>query len=121
MKKLIIILLLITSTAQAQVHNELMRSDRLLHASAGYVITASTTGVLYNFTDQDWIAEVVGLMIGISAGIAKEAWDYGQGRQPEFYDGLATGLGSVAATVTIRLTVHADRKGKYKTKIQWGR
>jgi VanZ family protein len=121
MKKLIIIMLLITSTAQAQVHKELMRSDRLLHASAGYVITGTSTALLYQVTDQDWIAEVVGLMIGISAGIAKEAWDYGQGRQPEFYDGLATGLGSVAATVTIRLTVHADRKGKYKTKIQWGR
>jgi len=67
MKKLICIsLLLFSLTTQAQF-TELTRPDRLLHLSAGYVITSVSASVLVNYTQTDWQAEILAFRVGVAA------------------------------------------------------
>lgn len=121
MKKLLTItLLFLATTTNAQVWNELSRADRLTHAGAGYVLTGATTAIAYNFTENDWQAEIVGLFVGLCFAAGKEAWDEGQGRQADMWDLGATAIGSVAAVVTIRVIPSQGRKQKSKLKIKLG-
>ena len=69
MKKLITTTLLFFAlTTKAQVVSELTRMDRLTHMGAGYVITSTSTAILYNYTQVDWHAELIGFTLGVIAG-----------------------------------------------------
>ena len=117
--KYLLIILLLTTTAQAQVWDEFTRMDRLTHMGAGYVITGTTTSIAYNFTAKDWQAEMIGLFFGIAAGVAKEAFD-SRTHEADMWDLGATVIGSTAAVITIRILPFEGRSNKRKIRVQVG-
>ena len=117
--KYLLIILLLTTTAQAQVWDEFTRMDRLTHMGAGYVITSTSTAILYNYTQVDWHAELIGFSLGVIAGGMKEAMDYDRGGRGCKYDFAATVMGSTAAVVTFRIIIPDGRSRKQKYSIRF--
>tara|TARA_R110000737_G_scaffold48459_2_gene68911 strand:- start:120 stop:422 length:303 start_codon:yes stop_codon:yes gene_type:complete len=100
MSKLLLIALLITSSACAQ----LVPQDKLLHLSAGYVISSTVSAVVYDNTKDKKRAIVAGLCIAVIAGGIKEIYDVKHG-QPEWNDLAADVAGAVLGVVTIRIAI----------------
>jgi uncharacterized protein YfiM (DUF2279 family) len=100
MSKLLLVALLITSNVCAQ----LIPQDKLLHLSAGYVISSAVSAVVYDNTKDKKKAIIAGLCIAVIAGGIKEIYDVKHG-QPEWNDLAADVAGAVLGVVTIRIAI----------------
>jgi hypothetical protein len=89
---IVAVLLLIPSLVEAQM-------DKAMHASAGFGITISVTAATGK--------PKVGLLAGIGAGIAKEAWDSTRrGHTASLNDFLATAVASGGAFALWKLALN---------------
>jgi len=88
---------------------ELFAPDKLLHASAGYAIGATTTVVadaLGSKRPQLW-----GMFAVISAAGGKELYDYLSGTgTPEVLDGIMTFNGGFLAVATVTIPINKRKK-----------
>ena len=79
-------------------------TDKLLHLSAGYVISSGSTAVLrYNGVKN---AELYGIGIGFAAGVIKELTD----AHPDPADAYATFVGSVIGGVVITMPINGKKR-----------
>tara|TARA_Y100000389_G_scaffold194187_1_gene223861 strand:+ start:475 stop:780 length:306 start_codon:yes stop_codon:yes gene_type:complete len=72
MRLLIIILLFINTTCVSQ---SLIPQDKLLHAGGCYVISSTTSSIVYNITENRKKAFIYGLSSAIIVGGVKEIYD----------------------------------------------
>ena len=79
-------------------------TDKLLHLSAGYVISSSTTAILHNKGVKD--AELCGIAAGFAAGIIKELID----DRPDPVDAYATMVGSVIGAAIITIPINGKSR-----------
>ena len=96
MKKLIALLLLISTTCIGQI-----QQDKLLHLSGCYIISSTATSILldkYPERKAAWI----GLSVGVGVGIAKEIYDIKYGT-PSAGDLVADIIGAGLGAVVIRI------------------
>ena len=100
MKRVLIIFFLITNIVSAQV----LPQDKQLHIGATYMLSASTTAIVYNRTGDKKKAMVYGFILPMIAGVAKEVYDINHGN-PDVNDILANTIGSSLGVVTIRITL----------------
>ena len=75
--------------------------DKLLHLSACYVVSSSTTSLLsYKYPKKK--AMWIGFGVGVGVGIAKEIYDikYGSSDMNDIYaDIIGAGLGAIVVTI----------------------
>tara|TARA_R100001377_G_scaffold37236_2_gene20719 strand:- start:3181 stop:3483 length:303 start_codon:yes stop_codon:yes gene_type:complete len=100
MSKLLLIVLLITSNACAQ----LVPQDKLLHLGGSYVISSAVSSLVYNKTKNKKKSILIGLCTAVLAGGVKEIYDIRHG-QPEWNDLAADVAGAVLGVVTIRIAI----------------
>ena len=98
MKKILLILLFITSFANAQV-----QKDKVKHFVAGAVISSVSYAWIYQATHSHKKAFWGGLGVSILAGVVKESIDQYNYGGFDIKDLGATGLGGVTGTVTIEI------------------
>ena len=100
MIKALTIFFMITNILSAQI----LPQDKQLHISATYMLSASTTALVYNKTHYKKKATIYGLIIPMVAGVAKEIYDINHGNS-DVNDILANSIGSYLGVVTIRITL----------------
>ena len=100
MIKALTIFFMITNILSAQI----LPQDKQLHIGATYMLSASTTALVYNNTGDKRKATICGLIIPMIAGIAKEVYDINHGHS-DANDILANTIGSCLGVVTIRITL----------------
>lgn len=105
MKQLITLVVIVyASKAVAQV-----QTDKVAHFGVGYVVSASTTAILQRYDVKGAVWYGIGL--GTLLGIVKELYDKHSGNgQPSYSDAFSTIGGSVAGSVTVRISINNKRK-----------
>ena len=88
--------------------SQTIATDKLLHLSAGYVISTTTTSTLHHYGVKD--PELWGIAAGFAAGIIKEIID----DRPDPIDAYATMVGSVIGAAVI--TIPINGKNKYSKR-----
>ena len=88
--------------------SQTIATDKLLHLSAGYVISTTTTATLHHYGVKD--PELWGIAAGFAAGIIKEIID----DRPDPVDAYATMVGSVIGAAII--TIPINGKGRYSKR-----
>ena len=76
MRLLIIILLFINTTCVSQ---SLIPQDKLLHAGGCYVISSTTSSIIYNITENRKKAFIYGVLSSVVIGGIKELYDIKHG------------------------------------------
>tara|TARA_Y100000385_G_scaffold156033_1_gene161829 strand:- start:365 stop:670 length:306 start_codon:yes stop_codon:yes gene_type:complete len=76
MRLLIIILLFINTTCVSQ---SLIPQDKLLHAGGCYVISSTTSSIVYNITENRKKAFIYGVLSSVVIGGIKELYDIKHG------------------------------------------
>jgi len=76
MRLLIIILLFINTTCVSQ---SLIPQDKLLHAGGCYVISSTTSSIVYNITENRKKAFIYGVLSSVVIGGIKELYDINHG------------------------------------------
>ena len=97
MRLLIIVFLLLSQTCAAQFA---IPQDKLLHLSAGYVIGATTTSIVYNITEDRRKAFIYGVAASVIIGGLKEVYDIKHG-DPDLEDWGYDVAGGVLGSITI--------------------
>tara|TARA_E500000318_G_scaffold29052_4_gene29062 strand:+ start:4747 stop:5049 length:303 start_codon:yes stop_codon:yes gene_type:complete len=100
MYKALIIFFMITNIVSAQC----IREDKVIHATSVYLLSASTTSLVYNRTKSKKKAMVYGFILPMIAGVAKEIRDIKHG-DPDVNDVLANTVGASLGVITIRITL----------------
>ena len=100
MYKALIIFFMITNIVSAQY----IREDKVIHATSVYLLSASTTSLVYNRTKSKKKAMVYGFILPMIAGVAKEIRDVKHG-DPDVNDILANTVGASLGVITIRITL----------------
>ena len=96
MKKLIALLLLISTSCIGQI-----QQDKLLHLSGCYIVSATTTTLLLDRYPERKAARI-GFAVGVGVGIAKEIYDIKYGT-PSAGDLVADIIGAGLGAVVIRI------------------
>lgn len=89
------------------VKSQTIPTDKLLHLSAGYVISTTTTATLHHYGVKD--PELWGIAVGFAAGIIKEIID----DRPDPIDVYATIIGLVIGAV---ITIPINGKSRYSKR-----
>ena len=76
MRLLIIILLFINTTCVSQ---SIIPQDKLLHAGGCYVISSTTSSIVYNITENRKKAFIYGVLSSVIIGGIKELYDINHG------------------------------------------
>ena len=76
MRLLIIILLFINTTCVSQ---SIIPQDKLLHAGGCYVISSTTSSIVYNITENRKKAFIYGVLSSVVIGGIKELYDINHG------------------------------------------
>ena len=100
MIKALIIFFMITNIVSAQF----LPQDKQLHIGATYMLSASTSALVDNKTNDKKKAMVYGFILPMIAGVAKEIHDINHGN-PDVNDILANTVGSSLGIITIRITL----------------
>ena len=100
MIKALIIFFMITNIVSAQ-H---IREDRIIHTTGVYLLSASTTALVYNKTKSKKKAAVYGFILPMMVGVAKEIRDIKYG-DPDVNDVIANAVGASLGIITIRITL----------------
>lgn len=87
---------------------ELLASDKLLHAGAGYVIGASTTAIADQLGAK--YPAIWGLGFSILASAGKEFYDYKNGGTVEALDAVMSFNGGFLGAVTVTLPISKRNK-----------
>ena len=97
MKWIIIMVMLSSMSSVAQI----IPQDKMLHLSACYVVSSSTTSLLsYKYSKKK--ARWIGFGLGVGVGIAKELYDIKCGDADItdiYFDIIGAGLGSFVVTI----------------------
>jgi len=101
MKKLIVVLLLIPLFMNAQENKFKIKEDAINHFAAGFIVGGGAQMILYQHTGSKFWSFVGGNIAGLSAGILKESIDTNFSKR----DLRHTILGSLSATITVRLII----------------
>ena len=80
MRLLIIILLFINTTCVSQ---SIIPQDKLLHAGGCYVISSTTSSIVYNITENRKKAFIYGVLSSVVIGGIKELYDIKHGGSEE--------------------------------------
>ena len=74
----------------------------LYHIIAGFLITVSSSLLIYHFTLNEWISCLIGFLLGIITGLFKEyIWDKKWGKGVfNIWDAINTTWGSILGIVT---------------------
>ena len=96
MKKLIALLLLISTSCIGQI-----QQDKLLHLSGCYIVSSTTTTLLLDRYSERKAARI-GFAVGVGVGIAKEIYDIKYGT-PSAGDLVADIIGAGLGAVVIRI------------------
>lgn len=100
--KTIIVFLFVTNSLFGQ-------TDKLLHASAGYVSSSLTTAVLKHYNVKHSI--LIGFGVGTCLGVGKELYDkYSNRGTAEVMDAVFTVSGAALGSVTIRFGFNNRKK-----------
>ena len=94
------IFFMITNIVSAQ-H---IREDRIIHTTSVYLLSASTTALVYNRTKSKKKAAVYGFILPMMVGVAKEIRDIKHG-DPDVNDVIANMVGASLGIITIRITL----------------
>ncbi len=89
--------------ALSQVQQFTFAQDKQLHMGGCFVISSTTSAIVYKRTGNKKRALLTGLAVGIGAGLAKEIYDIKYGN-PSVDDLLADIIGSAAGVAIIRIT-----------------
>ena len=100
MYKALIIFFMVTNIVSAQ-H---IRKDRVIHATGVYLLSTSTTTLVYDKTKSKKKAMVYGFILPMMAGVAKEIRDIKHG-DPDVNDVIANTVGASLGIITIRITL----------------
>ena len=88
------------------------QNDKLLHASAGFVISSVTSSLLQHYNVKH--ATLIGFGIGSCVGIGKEIYDkYSRTGDADPKDAFATIGGAILGSLTVRFSLN---KKKYVLK-----
>jgi hypothetical protein len=79
-----------------------LREDKQLHLGATYVISSTTTALVYNKIKNKKKARWIGFGVGVTVGIAKEIYDIEHGN-PETGDLIADIIGSALGSFVITI------------------
>lgn len=89
------------------------QTDKLLHASAGFVSASITSAVFQHYNLKHPI--LIGFGVGTCLGVGKEVYDKVSGRgTPETMDAAFTIAGAALGSFTVKLTIPNKQKDKQK-------
>ena len=116
MRKLIIILLFISTFVNAQVkeYNVNIKQDAIDHFAASFIISGVSSSFLYDKTGNKFWATVGGLFISSSVGLGKELLDSNFSKR-DMKNNL---LGSISGALTVRLIIGKAKHRKHFTTEQ---
>lgn len=81
------------------------QTDKLLHASAGYVSSSLTSGLLQHYHVKHSL--LIGIGVGTCLGIGKEIYDkYSRTGDPDPKDAIATIGGAILGSFTVRFSLN---------------
>lgn len=121
MKKLIIILLLISTICKAQIElteDYSFKQDKTLHVIAGIGISSSVFLLVNNKTNDVDLAFRAAWMSGSFAGMSKEIYDVVKGREISLADMGYTVIGALGTAFILRTVVKRRNKKKAKRNRQ---
>ena len=99
-----ITILLLSMGCSLSAKSQTTPTDKLLHLSAGYVISSGTTAILHNKGVKN--PELWGIAAGFAAGIIKELID----DRPDPVDAYATMVGSVVGAAIITIPINGKSR-----------
>ncbi|MEJ1223258.1 hypothetical protein [Sediminicola sp. 1XM1-17] len=94
----------------ATVKGQLIQEDKMLHFGVGAAIGAGTTGLVYGITKNRTKAVIWGIGLSTLAGIAKEVVDHNSYGKADTGDMLATTLGGVVGSFSIKIAIGNGRR-----------
>lgn len=101
--KTFIAMLFLASSLQAQ------QTDKLLHASAGFVSSSFTTAILQHYNVKH--SMLIGFGVGTCLGVGKELYDKISARgTAEPMDAIFTSGGAALGSVTVRISIQQKKK-----------
>jgi VanZ family protein len=121
MKKLIVLLLLISSTASAQMElaeDYSFQQDKKMHVGVGIGISAGMFMFVNNKTNDVDLAFRAAWMSGSFAGMSKEWYDIIRGKEASLADLSYTVLGSLTTAFIMRGIVKIRNKKRAKRNKQ---
>ena len=92
------------------LRGQLIQEDKMLHFGVGAVIGAGTTGVVYGITKNKTKAVIWGIGLSTLAGITKEVIDHNRYGKADTADMLATTLGGVFGSFSVKIVLDKRRR-----------